>query len=401
MILRNRNCKQLQEALLGLVLTLAGLEAVGVAQQQFAPRQSGNVPQANQSGNGAQQVAPQPNSTQANSTQPNSTQANSGQANSGQANSGQANSGQANSGQPNSGQQVNPAAPANGNAPAAVGNPAAAPFPPLDARLQQYLEQVLAAWEKATSDIERFRCNFTRWEYDPTNGPANTHYTWSRGVLRYMKPDKGLFRVDDILFYKPSADNGQAKYEAIKDRFGDYWVCDGKSIHIYERNEKKVKRYDLPPEMQGVGIYQSPLPFLFGVKSQEVLSRYWIRPIPPENGSQTEVWLEAYPKNQADAANYQKVMVVLDAQEVLPKVLVVFDPNYTPQNPQRTVFEFTDRERNWTFVDRINELNLLKEEFIPAAPPKDWKIEVTPVQGQEAPPPRVANPVPTDANRVR
>jgi hypothetical protein len=91
----------------------------------------------------------------------------------------------------------------------------------------------------------------------------------------------------------------------------------------------------------------------------------------------------------------------LDAQEVLPKVLVVFDPNYTPQNPQRTVFEFTDRERNWTFVDRINELNLLKEEFIPAAPPKDWKIEVTPVQGQEAPPPRVANPVPTDANRVR
>lgn len=368
MILRNRNCKWLKESLFGLAFSAVGFGATGLAQQPFnQPR--GNAVQGNPAaGNSAAGSVAQPNAQQPNTPQP----------------------------------PAGNVAPAGAPAGNVAGGEAApvAPFPPLDARLQQYLEQVLGAWEKATSDIERFRCNFTRWEYDPTNGPANTHYTWSRGVLRYMKPDKGLFRVDDILFYKPAADNGQAKYEAIKDRFGDYWLCDGKSIHIYERNEKKVKRYDLPPEMQGVGIYQSPLPFLFGVKSQEVQTRYWIRPVPPENGSQTEVWLEAYPKSQADAANYQKVLVVLDAQEVLPKVLVVFDPNYTPQNPQRTVFEFSERERNWTLIDRINELNIWNEEFIPTAPPKDWKIEVTPIQSQEAAP-RVANPQPNNPNAIR
>ena len=382
MILRNRNCKWLKDSLFGLAFSAVGLGATGIAQQPFnQPR--GNAVQGNTGGGN---VAPQNGVPQNGNPQAN---------------------GFTTGGQPAAPQQPvgNPALPAGPgvqpNTPPADAAPVA-PFPPLDARLQQYLEQVLGAWEKATSDIERFRCNFTRWEYDPTNGPANTHYTWSRGILRYMKPDKGLFRVDDILFYKPSADNGQAKYEAIKDRFGDYWICDGKSIHIYERNEKKVKRYDLPPEMQGVGIYQSPLPFLFGVKSQEVQSRYWIRPVPPENGSQTEVWLEAYPKGQADAANYQKVLVVLDAQEVLPKVLVVFDPNYTPQNPQRTVFEFTERERNWTLVDRINDIIKLNEEFIPAAPPKDWKIEVTPIQSQDAAPPRVANPnQPANTNPIR
>lgn len=380
MILRNRNCKWLKDSLFGLAISAVGLGASGLAQQPFnQPR--GNTAQGSPAGNNVGQ----PNTAQPTSAQPTAPQQNANPQANGFSTGGPANNAQ---------QPAAPAAPAAETAPTA-------PFPPLDARLQQYLEQVLGAWEKATSDIERFRCNFTRWEYDPTNGPADAHYTWSRGVLRYMKPDKGLFRVDDILFYKPSPDNGQAKYEAIKDRYGDYWVCDGKSIHIYERNEKKVKRYDLPPEMQGVGIYQSPLPFLFGVKSQEVQTRYWIRPVPPENGSQTEVWLEAYPKNQADAANYQKVLVVLDAQEVLPKVLVVFDPNYTPQNPQRTVFEFTDRERNWTFADRVNELNWFKEEFIPAAPPKDWKIEVTPIQSQEGGQPRVANPAPTDPNRVR
>jgi TIGR03009 family protein len=203
------------------------------------------------------------------------------------------------------------------------------------------------------------------------------------GVLRYMKPDKGLFRVDDILFYKPSPDNGQAKYEAIQDRYGDYWVCDGKSVHIYERNEKKVKRYDLPPEMQGVGIYQSPLPFLFGVKSQEVQTRI----LDPSGSTRERLANRSLAgslpqKSSRCCASYLKVLVVLDAKEVLPKVLVVFDPNYTQQNPQRTVFEFTDREKNWSFADRINEMNWFKEEFIPAAPPKDWKIEVTPIQSQ-------------------
>jgi hypothetical protein len=127
MILRNRNCKWLKDSLFGLAFSAVGMGAAGVAQQPFnQPR--GNAAQANTA----------PKTPGSNVAQPNVVPANG-----------------------------NPQQPAGNLIP--TGTPAGsvaspetapvAPFPPLDARLQQYLEQVLTAWEKATSDIERFRSN--------------------------------------------------------------------------------------------------------------------------------------------------------------------------------------------------------------------------------------------------
>lgn len=156
-------------------------------------------------------------------------------------------------GQPNGGQRQAPnagqiqgaaqmqAVPVNGAAqnPAAQ-NPAAipgaamgqAPFPPLTPEVQKYLNDVLAAWENSTKGIERFQCKFSRWQFDPTktNDPA-VFYTAASGILRYMAPDKGLFKVEDLLFRKQKPD-GSWGYEKIPDQFGEWWICDGENVHL-------------------------------------------------------------------------------------------------------------------------------------------------------------------------
>ena len=134
--------------------------------------------------------------------------------------------------------------------------------------------------------------------------------------------------------------------------------------------------------MRGNQIHLSPLPFLFGVKAQEIKERYWVRPIAPPAGSR-DVVLETFPKRPDDAGNYSRVQIVLDATDVLPKTLVVFLPNFRPDQPHREVYEFTDRDKDWNMLDQMKD-KLFREEFIPKTLPKDWEIVVEPYLAPQA-----------------
>lgn len=258
---------------------------------------------------------------------------------------------------------------------------AQAPFEPLTAPQQQYLDTVLGVWERSTGEIEHYQCNFTRWQYDPTidkDAPA----VWDKGILKYAKPDKGLFRVDER--QSISKKGPQPEYRA-SDQAGEYWICDGEYVHILDRDAKKAQKIQLPPMMRGQGIYLSPLPFLFGVKAIEIKQRYWIRPVKPPAGSE-DVWLEAYPKRSDDAGSYSRVQVVLDKDEVLPKALIVFLPHYRPEFPHREVYEFGERQKNLTLLNAIKQ-GLFMKDFIDTKLPADWQVIVEPyIEPQEVAP---------------
>jgi len=266
------------------------------------------------------------------------------------------------------------------------------PFPELNQPQQQYLDQVLKVWEESTKKIERYQCNFKRWIYDPAQNTGEDAAAKGEGVIRFMQPDKGLFKVEKVEFYSGRDDKQAATYrENERQKFGEYWLCDGDYVHILDRNEKKCLKVQLPPSMRGQQIHLSPLPFLFGVKAAEIKSRYWVRPIAPPQGSK-DVWLETYPKRPDDAGNYSRVQIVLDANEVLPKALIVFLPNWRAEQQHREVYEFTERDKDWNMLDQMKS-KLFKEEFIPKALPKDWQIVVEPYQElQDGPAQRVANP---------
>ncbi len=106
-----------------------------------------------------------------------------------------------------------------------------------------------------------------------------------------------------------------------------------------------VTEYLLPPELQGKGIGDGPLPFVFGVEAEKLKQRYFMRIITPPN-VQNEVWLEAYPRYQQQAAEFSKVQVILQiagpTKALVPYAIQIFSPN----GKDRKVYQLQDPKIN-------------------------------------------------------
>lgn len=157
---------------------------------------------------------------------------------------------------------------------------AKAPFAPLSDGDATYLDQVLNVWEKKTSEITQYQCKLSCWQYDPTTDLTSPAVI-DEGIIQYAKPDKGLFRIDQRQALTRKSPNPEYRKS---EKYGEYWVCDGEYVHIRDRNEMKALKMQLAPEQRHQGIHNSPLPFLFGVKAEEIKRRYWICPVPPPCG---------------------------------------------------------------------------------------------------------------------
>ena len=271
------------------------------------------------------------------------------------------------------------------------------PFPPLPPQDQQFLDGVLQAWEQRSKAVDRYRCTFKRWEYDPVFGPPTTFKTYSEGIIQYQSPDKGMFKVDKYLDYQPPAQAG-GKPNWVP-RAGDgveHWICDGTYVFVHDPKAKRLIQRVLPPEIRGKAIADGPLPFLFGADAEKIKRRYWVRPLPVPADVKGEYWLEAFPKTRQDAANFQKVHVIIDQQDFLPKGLVIFDNNFDARtNPARQTFTFENREVNWSIA--LDKVIFWKKQFYEPATPPGWKKEVekyeSPEPGDHVGPP-TANTVP-------
>jgi len=204
--------------------------------------------------------------------------------------------------------------------------PAMPPGFPLPPEQQQRVDQILAFWEQNTSDIKTFQSKFTRQNYDFVFGGQDTPATVDRGLIRYAAPDKGLMRVDEVYKVNPEAKEAKEKYVKQDVQFGEYWVCDGTAVYQFESRTKTLTESQLPEEMRGKSIGDGPLPFLFGAKADTMKSRYWIREIPQETNPLGEYFLEATPKTQADAANFDRILIKLAKQDdrLLPQAMRVF-----------------------------------------------------------------------------
>jgi TIGR03009 family protein len=250
---------------------------------------------------------------------------------------------------------------------------AAAPYPPMNAQEQKFLDEVLGYWEQRSKAVERYRCTFRRWDYDPVFGPANTFKTYSDGSIKYSAPDKGMYKVEKILHWTaPTQSGGKPTFAQRPDEVGEHWICDGQSVFEHDFKNKQLIQRELPPNMQGKAIAEGPLPFLFGADAAKIKQRYWIHPLPVPPDVKGEYWLEAYPKTRQDAVNYQKVHVIIAQDDFLPKGLVIFDRNFDPtRNPARSTFTFEGREVNWSVA--LQALNIFNREFYKPEPPFGWK----------------------------
>jgi len=222
---------------------------------------------------------------------------------------------------------------------------------------QEQLDRVLRAWEERSSRIKTFECEFTRWEFDPVWGPPNQPKRITRGKILYSAPDKGLFRVDE---------------EVLENRWQpathpERWVCDGRAVYEYRFETKQIVETPLPPELQGKAITEGPLPFLFGAEAESLKRRYYMRIITPQN-VKDEIWLEAFPRYQREAANFQRAQLILKLPALDIYALQLYHHSTQPNTQSRTVFQFDHIK-----VNAFDPLRIFKEDpFRPVLPDPSW-----------------------------
>lgn len=268
---------------------------------------------------------------------------------------------------------------------------------PISPQEQQYVDQLLDYWEKSTKNLERLSCDFKLFEYN-SNAPfvqqlaketgldvRQIKYKASQGVIRYMKPDKGMYKVDMAIALTGKLDKaGQPEMLPSEQLDQDYWICDGETIHQYDRVNKKVTHFVIPAELRGQNIMETPLPFLFGIEKVKVKERFWVRALQPPaqaNGQPNNdlFLIEAYPKFQQDAMNYSKVQIFLDRKEFLPLALIKYQTDHVdepgvPLTDSREYFEFFNRVRDANLLQKFNEL-VFRQQFIPLQLPAGWTEE--------------------------
>jgi TIGR03009 family protein len=276
------------------------------------------------------------------------------------------------------------------------GNANPAPFI-LSRQEQATLDQFLRAWEEQSKGTKRLEAKFRRWHYDLLAAPAGVHSTWAEGVIKYGAPDKGLFRVDQLKFFGGIVDD-KPTYAAQEGQFGEHWVCNGQELLEFDHRDKTCKIQQLPPEMRGKEIFESPLPFVFNLDAAKIKDRYWVRQI---QAQPEVVVIEAHPKYQVDRAQYKFVRIVVNATSFLPQALILYSPNFDEvKAPEWDHYEFIDVERNSMGSGMVNWIQL----FINERPPAGWKEIREPYrpdpQLYPQTPPQVAQP-PQKAATIR
>jgi TIGR03009 family protein len=209
---------------------------------------------------------------------------------------------------------------------------------PLSPAESAALDQWLVAWERRNAAVSTWSCAFHKWEYNawsPVDAKGERlAFTESTGELKYAAPDKGLYRVKESKQWSPEA----RRYEVRGGDAGEHWVCNGESIYEFRHTERQLRETKLPAEMRGKAISDGPLPFVFGAKADTLKKRYWMRLITPAD-VRDQVWLEALPRYQADAANFSKVELILQARDLMPFAIQI----HKPGGQDRDVYQFDPR----------------------------------------------------------
>jgi TIGR03009 family protein len=253
--------------------------------------------------------------------------------------------------------------------------PARAPFQ-LTPQQEAELDMTLKSWETSSAAVKTFQAEITRWEYDPVWGPQNSAKTEAAGTVKYQAPDKGLFQITAAKNYNMTTN----KFEPSTDVSQlEHWVCDGTYVYVVDHKEKKMVKNELPPNMRGTQIADGPLPFVFGQKAEKLKTRYWVRVTTPAD-VKGQIWLEAFPKYQADAANYKKVEIILDAAKLHPLAIQTHSPD--PKSTARVVFQFSGQSANG-FMH-----NTWFKNFIEPIPPAGYKIDEQRYNDQQSQPPQ-------------
>ncbi|MCE9605371.1 MAG: TIGR03009 domain-containing protein [Planctomycetia bacterium] len=246
--------------------------------------------------------------------------------------------------------------PGNGMLPAPAPQPLQqAPFV-LSPPEEEVLDRLLTDWQMKSGQVKTYESTFTRWDYDGVFGNANAAKRIVKGKLKYAAPDKGYYELDDA---------------------SEKWICTGAAVFEFRNDLKQMREHPLPKAMQGQAIADGPMPFVFGVDAGKMKARYWLRITTPQANQADQVWLEVYPRHAKDAANFQKIDLILSFAHD-GKAVTKLEPfalnMHLPNGKDRTVYQFTDMVVNGAF----NNFREFTGVFVRPSTPFGWQHQVMP-----------------------
>ncbi len=248
------------------------------------------------------------------------------------------------------------------------------------------LERILQLWATSSSRIERLEGEHFRRVYDYTFGVEKV----AQGKFYYEAPDKGRIDVT-IPEPKQMAQLNEARaagqIAAPKDKNGvmfqlksdtpEKWICDGLRIFDMDVPGKQVDIMQLPPQLQGTNIMDSPLPFLFGMPPERARQRFILNFTMPFDSKTGYAMITAEPRMVQDANNWSKADIKLDLQTFLPVAIRLTDPPGTTI----TTYTFSNMTVNskggWKQLFGLSENELFKPDL------RGWQVNM--LGGSETP----------------
>ncbi len=272
--------------------------------------------------------------------------------------------------------------------------PARAQIEVKDEHLSPELEQLLRDWAASSEKIQRLEGEHLRRVYDM---PYEIEKL-SQGRFYFETPDKGRINITPVEITKKMLEqraSGEVPTKKRKDRTPfelksdeeECWSCDGLRVYEMDIAQKQARVAQLPSDMQGKNIMDSPLPFLFGMPPEKAKRRFAMSLLRPIDAKSERAHLHILPRLPQDAGNWASADVILDLKNFLPIAVQLVDPAGT----RITVYSFSNLKVNENrFLDSIFDKQDPRTRFTPDL--RDFIVNVQ----DGAQPVQVAENDPTD-----
>lgn len=239
-------------------------------------------------------------------------------------------------------------------------------IPQQSAAAKVELDRLLQAWSESSDGINRLEGQVERFVYDTTFETESR----SRGEFAYEKPDKGRIDINPVPVTAKVVESRKKEVEQARlekrrpevrlkengepyelaESQAEQWWCDGERIFNLDIARKQAIVNQIPVQMQGGNIMDSPLPFLFGMPPERAKRRF-------EMGfhggnhdpASKRARLIIYPNLPQDAQSWKQADVLLDTQTWLPVAVQLHDPAGT----KITVYSFSNLRRNGTVFELL------------------------------------------------
>ncbi|MDR3182200.1 MAG: hypothetical protein LBT89_04630 [Planctomycetaceae bacterium] len=256
----------------------------------------------------------------------------------------------------------------------------------LNPQEQKELEEFLVRWEKYSRDVKRYDVDFFMSLYNPAipGSDPNKPHKITFGYFKYIaNPLRFVYHVEGEWKNGTKEKRDGEKNPQI---FAEKIMIDEKTVFKYDYNAKSVMQVNVPPEMIGKGIADSPLPLIFGAKADDLKRRFSMKILPTANAER--ILLQARPLLLEDQQEFSLIEIIVDKKTLQALGLRKHDIN----GEDYTVYELRAPKVN----DRLSSvLDDLKTWFSPTIE-KGWKHEVNdwviaspqPQQGTPSPQPQ-------------